>query len=72
VTKKEARARKAAWQQALSEGRVVRYNEGLTLVSYPTMAARDKALSEAKAAGVPAAIVWTQRKGETVVNGEGN
>ena len=36
MTKKESIARKQAWQQALSEGRVVRYNEGCSMRSFKT------------------------------------
>jgi hypothetical protein len=31
MTKKEAKARKEAWQQALKNGRVVRYNNGCSM-----------------------------------------
>ena len=44
MTRKEAIARKAAWALALSEGRVVRYNGGMTLTSYPTVEAAQLAL----------------------------
>ncbi len=37
ATKAEAKARKAAWQLALSEGRVVSSNGGLTLTSDRTI-----------------------------------
>lgn len=36
MTKREAIKRKAEWALALKEGRVVRYNGGMTLTSYPT------------------------------------
>jgi hypothetical protein len=36
MTKKEAIARKAAWGAALTEGRVVRYNKGLSMRSFAT------------------------------------
>ena len=54
----KARAeRNAAWRLALSEGRVVRYNGGDWLVSYPTIEARDAAYAEALRAGMPAEIL---------------
>jgi hypothetical protein len=37
MTKKEAKARKAAWQRALVEGRIVRSNGGMTLTSNKTV-----------------------------------
>jgi hypothetical protein len=37
MTKKEAKARKAAWQLALTQGRVVRHNDGMTLTSNKTV-----------------------------------
>jgi len=38
MTKKEAIERKAAWSRALAEGRVVRFEGGMRLTSYPTVA----------------------------------
>jgi hypothetical protein len=37
MTKRDAIKRKAAWTLALKEGRVVRYSDGLTLQSFPTV-----------------------------------
>lgn len=37
MTKKEAIERKANWAKALAEGRVVRYNSGMSLKSWPTV-----------------------------------
>jgi hypothetical protein len=56
--KQAARERRAAWQQAVEEARVLRFGEdGLRFIAYPTIAARDAALAEAAAAGLAAAIV---------------
>ena len=38
MTKREAIKRKADWAKALAEGRVVRWNDGMVLTSYPTVA----------------------------------
>ena len=54
--KQEAHARRNAWTAALKGGRVVRHEDG-RLVSYPTTAARDAALSEARSAGLRASVV---------------
>ncbi len=56
-TKKEAIARKAAWSKALAEGRVVRYNGGLSLTSYPTIEQALLAVEVATAVGLDASIV---------------
>ena len=45
MTKKEAKARKAAYQLALSEGRVVRYNSGLSYRAFPTVEAAETFLA---------------------------
>jgi hypothetical protein len=37
MTKKEARARNEAYRQALTEGRVVRYNQGCSFRSFKTV-----------------------------------
>ena len=37
MTKKEAKARKEAYTKALAEGRVVRYNNGLSFRSFKTV-----------------------------------
>lgn len=58
VTKKEARIYDAAeWRRALSEGRVVRYNDGMTMQSRPTVAGAMARLAELHAQGLPAQIV---------------
>jgi len=44
MTKKEAIARKQAWSKALVEGRVVRFFDGLTFRSYPTIEAAKAAV----------------------------
>lgn len=56
-TKKEAIERKAAWSKALQEGRVVRYNGGMTLTSYPTVERARQALQEFTLAGMRAELV---------------
>ena len=55
MTKKEYKARKLAWQQALADGRVVRYVDSLT--SYPTVAMRDVAIAKAAQGGIVGEIV---------------
>ncbi len=42
--RQEAIARKAAWQLALLEGRVVRWQGGMQLTSYPTVDAARAAI----------------------------
>ena len=59
MTKKEYKARKAAWQQALTEGRVVRFAEN-SLTSYPTIEMRDAALAKAALGGIRGEIVKAQ------------
>jgi len=54
--KQKAIDRKDAWTAALKEGRVVRHEDG-RLMSYPTIAARDAALSEAHGYDLEASIV---------------
>lgn len=56
MTKKQAKARKAAWHQALVDGRVVRWSE-TSLQSYPTIAERDAALAKNAAGGFIGTIV---------------
>ncbi len=57
MTKKEAKTRKAAWQQALADGRVVRSNDGMTLTSYATAERAQAAVAENAAQGLVAEIV---------------
>lgn len=57
MTKKEASQRKADWQLALAEQRVLRTNDGMTLTSYPTIDAARVALVAHVAAGMVAEIV---------------
>ena len=52
MTKKQIRARNAAWKLALAEGRVLRhvvgtYPERVTLTSYATIIERDAVLARA-------------------------
>lgn len=46
LTKKEARARRAAWNLALAEGRMIRSPDGLTMTSFPTVEETLAALSQ--------------------------
>lgn len=57
MTKKAARAHRAAWDLARAEQRVVSYRTLGRMCSYPTIAARDAAIAEATAAGLLAIIV---------------
>ena len=49
--------RKAAWSLALSQGRVVRYNGGLTMRSYPTAEEARMECERFKDAGHHASVV---------------
>lgn len=60
MTKREAIKRKAEWAKALSEGRVVRWNGGMTLTSYPTTEATQLALLDRAQHGDHAEIVQVQ------------
>ena len=60
TNKKAAKMRKAAWNQALIEGRVVRFQNGITLRSFLNTDTACKAVEEAKAAGLQAEIVSIQ------------
>ncbi len=58
ITKKEKRIYDAkAWALALQQGRVVRYNDGMTLQSHPTVAGALARVAELQAQGVAAEIV---------------
>ena len=57
MTKKQEKARAAAWLKALRERRVIRYRELDRLVSYPTIEARDKAIEDANKGHVRIEIV---------------
>lgn len=57
MTKKEAAERKTAWQKALREHRVVRYDGGLTLRSYLTPEAAAEAVDLLRAQGRDAELV---------------
>lgn len=57
MTKKQAIERKESWSKALAEGRVVRYNFGMTLRSYPTAAEATAECERFKEAGHQASIV---------------
>jgi hypothetical protein len=51
-TKKEAIQRKIEWSCALVEGRVVRYNGGMTLTSYSTKEKAETAAREIEGAEI--------------------
>jgi hypothetical protein len=57
VTKKEAREAKRRWSLALAEGRVVRYDDGLTLRAFLTREQAEAALVVAREDGRDASIV---------------
>lgn len=58
MTKKAAaRARRLAWNIAIAEGRLVRFNDGETFRPYRSAAAAALAVAAAEEAGVPAHIV---------------
>jgi hypothetical protein len=57
ATKKEAKARRAAWNAALAEGRVVRTNDGNTLTAYATVEAARRAVETNLKVGLVAEIV---------------
>jgi len=57
MTKRQARAQRAAWDAARTEQRVVSYRTLGRMVSYPTIAARDAAIAAAQAEGMTAIIV---------------
>jgi hypothetical protein len=57
MTKNQAIERNAAWSKALAEGRVVRWNDGMTLTSYPTELLALAAVQDIKLAGMDAEIV---------------
>lgn len=61
ATKKEAKARKAAWTAALADGRVVRTNDGNTLTAYTTKEAALRAVETNLKAGLVAEIVEAPR-----------
>lgn len=52
ATKKEAKARKAAWALGLAEGRIVKTLNDQTFTLYPTVERAIAALAVAKAAGI--------------------
>jgi hypothetical protein len=56
-TKKEAKARKNAWNVALAEGRVVRTNDGNTLTAYATVEGARRAVETNLKVGLVAEIV---------------
>ena len=61
MTKKEAKARKAAWRLALVEGRVVSINHGETLTAYLAVETARRAVEAYREVGLPAEIVeWRE------------
>lgn len=61
MMKKEAIARKAAWQRALAEGRVVRHDDGMRLTSYVTAEAAQREVEVARSVGLKAEIVVVEK-----------
>jgi hypothetical protein len=58
MTKKEAQVHKQAWNQAIAEGRVVRFDsDGLTFRSFFTVAEARAATAKARRDGLQAEIV---------------
>ncbi len=57
MTKREAKQARAEWNLAIAEGRAIRYQDGLTFKSYPTVDAAIAEMNVAKAAGIKAEIV---------------
>ena len=57
MTKKQARERKAEWSKALVEKRILRFDNGQRLISYPTIEARNAAFDAAMATGIPCEVV---------------
>ena len=57
ATKQDAKARRAAWNAALAEGRVVRTNDGNTLTAYATVEAARRAVETNLKVGLVAEIV---------------
>lgn len=57
VTKAEARTFRAEWAQAVQEGRILRFNDGMSMQMFPTIAARDAALVKMRKAGLTVEIV---------------
>lgn len=57
ITKKMVRERRAKWDLALKEGRIVRHNEGKTLTEYRTAAAAEAVVNALQADGLDAEIV---------------
>jgi hypothetical protein len=57
MTKKEAAQFKAAWQAALTEGRVIRYNNGQSMKSFKTREEALKAVEQINTFAGGASIV---------------
>jgi hypothetical protein len=45
-TKKEARLRKENWNKAIAEGRVLRYNDGMSFKEFKTAEEANKAMND--------------------------
>lgn len=54
---KEVRERRASWNKALREGRIVRHNAGQTLTEYRTAAAAQAVVDALQADGLDAEII---------------
>ncbi len=57
MTKKEAKARKVAWNTAIANGLVLRFASGQWFRSYSSVEARNEALVTAIAVGVSCEVV---------------
>jgi hypothetical protein len=57
MTKREARERKASWNKAVDDGRVVRCDAGLRFRAFPTIEAMRTFVAEAQKAGMLVQIV---------------
>lgn len=57
MTKKEAKARKEAWNKALMEGRVVRFNDGMEFRSFATAEAAESFRQTLRRQDIDAIIV---------------
>lgn len=56
MTKQETREIRKAWPIAVAEGRVVRYNGGLTFTAFPTVALAEEFLETLRRAGLTGEI----------------
>jgi hypothetical protein len=55
--KEQAKLAKMEWAKAVVEGRVLRFNDGMSFRAYPTKEERDAAVKTLREAGIDAAPV---------------